>query len=255
MPSSDPPWIAVIPARYGSSRFPGKPLVPIAGVPLVVRVARQVEKVEELDAVYVATDDDRIEATCAEAGIEVRRTSPECPTGTDRVWEAVRELGECRVVNVQGDEPLVEPASIRKVMEAKAEWPDAVANGQAPVESLEEVRRSTVPKMVTSDDGRLLYASRAPVPARHKSEDGFAPPEAYRKQVCIYAFERWQLREYGERGGRTRVEGYEDIEILRFLELGIPVRMVDLPGGTAAVDVPEDVERVEALLRERQGAA
>lgn len=252
MPSTDSalPWVGVIPARYGSSRFPGKPLAPIAGVPMVIRVAGRVSRVPGLDRVLVATDDDRIEETCRDEDVEVVRTRSDCMTGTDRVWEAVRDLGDCRVINVQGDEPLVDPGSIRKVMDAKLEHPDSVINGQAPVEDLAEARRPSVPKMVAAPDGRLLYASRAPVPARHSDDELHAPGDRYRKQVCIYAFDREQLKLFGERSERTPLEELEDIEVLRFLEVGVPVRVVDLPAGTVAVDHPEDVETVERLLDE-----
>lgn len=250
MSSSDLPWVAVIPARYGSSRFPGKPLVRIAGVPLILRVAERVSRVPGLSRVLVATDDDRIESVCRGAGLEVARTSPACMTGTDRVWEAVREFEECRVINVQGDEPLIEPDSVLAVMQRKLDFPGAVINAQAPVETYEEAERRTVPKMVSAADGRLLYASRALVPASNKAADGRAPLEMIRKQVCIYAFDRWQLERFGSAERRLPLEAAEDIEIVRFLEMGIEVRVVDVAAGTCAVDVPEDVDRVEALLGE-----
>jgi 3-deoxy-manno-octulosonate cytidylyltransferase (CMP-KDO synthetase) len=248
MASSEEPWIAVIPARYGSSRFPGKPLVLIKGVPMVVRVAQRVQRVPGLDGVIVATDDDRIQRACEEYGIGVRSTPSNCLTGTDRVWEAVRDLEGALILNVQGDEPLIMPEFVETVMAAKRRWPDAVINGQAPLSSIEDVLSRNVPKMLSTPDGVLLYASRAPVPTRHKSTDGLAELSAYQKQVCIYAFNHSELRRFAEARKRTRLESLEDIEILRFLELGIPVRVVDLPGGTLAVDVPEDVQRIEQAL-------
>ncbi len=243
--------LAVIPARYRSSRFPGKPLVPLLGVPMIVRVARLTAEAFGVEHTVVATDDDRIAATVREAGFRVVLTSPDHPTGTDRLAEVADACPADLYVNVQGDEPLLDPAHLRTVVAHKARWPGEVLNAMCPLGPDEDPRDVNIPKVVTDGAGRLLYMSRAPIPG---SKSDAHPPSAFYKQVCIYAFEREHLRRFRAHGGKSALEAREDIEILRFFELGIPVRMVEIPGGSLAVDRPEDVEAVERRLRERADA-
>jgi len=236
----------VIPARFESSRFPGKPLASIAGTSLVRRVwDRCILAVDPVD-VHVATDDRRIADHCRAFGANVVMTSEACLTGTDRVAEAARSLRGDVIVNVQGDEPLIDPADVREVVRAFLESPDSVACGMCAIDSIEDYESRTVPKVVTRPDGGLLYMSRAPIPA---SKQGGLPP--CRRQVCIYAFSRAHLESFAGVGRKTPLEEIEDIEILRFLETGTGVRMVEVGRGSVAVDVPADVKRVEAILARR----
>jgi len=244
--TTSPRIALVIPARHRSSRFPGKPLATIAGKSLVRRVwERCIGAVDAAD-VHVATDDSRIAEHCRSFGANVLMTSESCLTGTDRVAEAAHALDADVIVNVQGDEPLVEPADVRAVVESFLERPGAVACGMCPIDSVEDYESRTVPKVVARPDGLLLYMSRAPIPAT--KERSFPTS---RRQVCIYAFSRAHLDAYASVGRKTPLEEIEDIEILRFLETGVEVRMVELPGGSVAVDVPSDVARVEAILASR----
>jgi 3-deoxy-manno-octulosonate cytidylyltransferase (CMP-KDO synthetase) len=236
--------VAVIPARFASSRFPGKPLARILGVPLIVRVHRRVADAIPSDQVVVATDDDRIRKVCESEGISVVMTPSDSVTGTDRVHEAVRGLDADIIVNVQGDEPMVDASAIREVIRAKRERPDLVVNAMCRITDEADILSPNVPKVVARADGRLVYMSRASIPfvkrAGHVAE--------HFRQVCIYAFDRRQLAAFAAAGGQSLMEAPEDIEILRFLDLDIGVHMVRVGGSSIAVDVPEDIGRVEAAL-------
>ena len=236
--------LAVIPARYGSSRFPGKPLAAIRGVPLVVRVFQRVRSVLPPEQIAVATDDDRIRKVCEEAGIRVLMTSSACLTGTDRVWEAAGQVEAEIIVNVQGDEPLIKGDDILAVVRCKRNNPGHVVNAMCRITDRPDIESPNVPKVVLNERDELVYMSRAPIPfVKAEGVTG-----VYRRQVCIYGFNRRELRAFAEFGRKSKLEEPEDIEILRFLDLGIPVRMVEVSGASVAVDVPEDVARVERLL-------
>ncbi|MEJ5255867.1 MAG: 3-deoxy-manno-octulosonate cytidylyltransferase [Acidimicrobiales bacterium] len=242
--------VIVIPARYESTRFPGKPLALLDGRTLIERTWRQCTRALGPDDVYVATDDDRIASHCRQFGARVVLTPSSCPTGTDRVHAASREIDADVFVNVQGDEPLIDPADIHAVIDAAGAHPDEVVNAMCPIEDEATFRSPNVPKVVSAPDGRLLYMSRAAVP----TDKALSFRSAWR-QVCVYAFPPAALERFAAHGGKTPIEQIEDIEILRFLELGIPVRMVPVSSASLAVDVPDDIGRVEAELRRRSRAA
>lgn len=231
----------VIPARYKSSRFPGKPLVKIAGVPMVVRVAAIGAKAFGAACTYVATDDVDIARAVEAAGYQYVMTDHDCATGTDRLVEAAEHIEADIIIDLQGDEPLVNPLDLREIAEYKACYPNHVINAMAAA-TPEEMASRKVVKVVVDEEDVLLYASRAPVPA---GKDGVQPGL---KQVCIGAFDRRQLQWY--RGAKSRLEQLEDVEVLRFVEGGIPVKMM-MATSTHSVDVPEDVPIVEALLAAR----
>jgi len=236
--------LAVIPARYGSSRFPGKPLATIRGVPLVVRVFQQVVSVIPSRQVAVTTDDARIRKVCEEAGIRVLMTSSSCLTGTDRVWEATSQVEADIIVNVQGDEPLIKGEDILAVIRCKRNNPTHVVNAMCRIRDRFDIESPNVPKVVLNQRDELVYMSRAPIPFL-KAGGG---ADVHWRQVCIYGFNRSELQAFAEFGCKSRLEEPEDIEILRFLDIGIPVRMVEVSRASVAVDVPEDVTRVERLL-------
>ena len=240
----------VIPSRYKSTRFPGKPLVDILGKPMVVRVADLSAIAAGKDNVYVATDDKRIGDEVESHGYNVIYTSEECLTGTDRVAEAALSLEAEIIVNVQGDEALLDSNDILKVVECKVDNKDAVVTCMAKLTSFENPDNLKTCKVVTNLNDELMYVSRNAIPS---SKSGIVSG-AY-KQVCVYAFNKEQLKLYHDRGktiGKTPAESSEDIEIIRFLELGVKVKMVEVDGGTLAVDFPEDVKLVEKILRKQQ---
>lgn len=236
--------ILVIPARYESGRFPGKPLVELCGVPMIVRTYRQCIKVMHPEHVYVATDDVRIGDVCASAGIRVVMTSPDCLTGTDRVAEVARQIEADTYINVQGDEPVFNPADLAELIAVAAAHPADVINGFCPIAEEGMFRRSSTPKVVMRPDGRLLYMSRAPIPTNKRH--GLV--KAWR-QVCAYAFPRNALEAFSGCAAKSELEAIEDIEILRFLELGWDVRMVRMSDVSVAVDNPEDIEHAEQTIR------
>ena len=233
----------IIPARYESTRLPGKPLVDIAGTPMIIRTWQQSAKAASPENIYVATDDERVESVCKAHGVQVIMTSVDCLTGTDRVAECASVLDSDVFINVQGDEPIFNPDDIRNLIHAAEKSPDSIINGFAPITTEEEYRSPHVPKVVVSESGNLLYMSRAPIPGnkKHKFISGW-------RQICAYSFPRAALQAFANFQGRTQLEEMEDIEILRFLELGFSVQMIEMSDGSIPVDNPEDVAKVESLL-------
>lgn len=242
--------IVVIPARFKSSRFPGKPLVEINGKPMIQWVAELSARAVGVENVYVATDDSNIEAAVLNMGYQAVMTSDNCLTGTDRLSEVAKKIEADIYINVQGDEPLVDPGDILKVIEAKKTHQNDVINGYAVIGKNEDPKSVNIPKVIFTEDKRLVYMSRQALPG---FKEGKNAPLHYYKQVCIYAFNRQELLAYGEFGRKSTLEQSEDIEIIRFMEWAQPVRMVETKPGSLAVDVPADVEKVEVALRELWG--
>jgi len=237
--------VIIIPARYKSSRFPGKPLVAINGKSMIERVWQRCCMAIDQSFVFVATDDLRIAEHCQEKGIQVIMTPDSCLTGTDRLFEASKHIDAVTYINVQGDEPLLDPQDITDVITQAKLKPDDIVNGMCEIELETDFRSPNVPKVVVRPDGRLLYMSRAAIPTSKK----FEFKSAY-KQVCIYAFPKKSLEDFTAVKEKTPLEKIEDIEILRFLELGYEVSMLKVSSASIAVDVPEDVARVERALNE-----
>lgn len=229
----------VIPARYRSTRFPGKPLVDICGKPMVQHVWEKCVTAVGSKLVYVATDDDRIAKAVEDFGGQYIMTSAECLTGTDRLAEANVSLKLDFMINVQGDEPMVEPSDIIKVRNAYIENPAYIVNAYAKISEREDPYSTTLPKVVVSKSGNLLYMSRAAIPMNKNGEG-----ENNFKQVCIYAFSKNHLDFFSANPNKTTLESIEDIEILRFLENDMPVKMVEVDNVGMAVDTPADLERV-----------
>ena len=238
--------VVVIPARYKSSRFPGKPLVKLLGKPMIQWVAELSARAVGVENVYIATDDSQIERTVLEMGYQVVMTSVQCLTGTDRLVEVAEKIEADIYINVQGDEPLVDPDDILKVIEAKKSHPNAVINGYAVISKEEDPQSVNIPKVIFTEEKRLVYMSRQALPGFKENNNA---PSQYYKQVCIYGFNREELLAYGAFGRKSILEHSEDIEIVRFLEWGQLIRMVKTMPGSLAVDVPEDVVKVEAALK------
>lgn len=234
----------LIPARFESSRFPGKPLVDILGTPMIVRVCAIAEQAVGAGNVFVATDSQKIAEVVKEAGFSPIMTGL-ATTGTDRVAEAAQQIDADIIINVQGDEPLLNPQDIIDVIAQKKKCMHEVINGMCELVAGDNPDSINIPKVVAAEGGRLLYMSREPIPGWKtftKKAD-----RVYWKQVCIYAFTKDELEIYAAHS-RGAIEKSEDIEILRFLEIGYPVKMVKTRGNTIAVDVPEDVAKVEGVL-------
>lgn len=243
--------VIVIPARYASNRYPGKPLIKLLAKPMILWVAELSAKAVSAANVYVATEDQRIADVVAEAGFNAVMTSKDALTGTDRLAECAEQVPADIYINVQGDEPLVDPADISRVLKAKRQHMDQIINGYAWVSDIEDPTSVNLPKVITTENDQLVYMSRAALPGY---KDPSNAPKRYKKQVCIYAFTVQELKAFRKFGRKSELEWSEDIEILRFLELGIPIKMIETKPGSLAVDVPEDVARVEAALAAAQGA-
>lgn len=242
--------IGVIPARYKSSRFPGKPLADICGRPMIWWVYQQCKKVEDFEEVYVATDDMQIYEACKEYGIEVIMTSDTHKTGTDRIGEVARKVNADLIVNIQGDEPLLEPDTIRAAITPFYTNPTLeISNLMTKITDPIEVVNFTVPKVITNKEGIGVYLTRSTAPYPKGSLD-----YAYYKQVCVYGFKPEALQfycDYGMKYGKAKVEAVEDIEILRFIENGYKVQYIEVESDTVAVDTPNDLEKVRAIVEEK----
>lgn len=238
--------IGVIPARFKSSRFEGKPLAEICGKPMIWWVYNQAIKVNELDAVYIATDDDRIQSVCEEYKLNVIMTSSEHKTGTDRIGEVARKLPADLYVNIQGDEPLIEPETIMEAIKPFYENPDLqISNLMTLINDPVDIVNFTVPKVITNSEGIGIYLTRSTAPYPKGSIDF-----NYYKQVCVYGFKPKALQFFCN-SPRGKVESIEDIEILRFIENGYRVQYVEVKSDTVAVDTPNDLEKVRAIMKSR----
>jgi 3-deoxy-manno-octulosonate cytidylyltransferase (CMP-KDO synthetase) len=242
--------LAILPARYGSTRFPGKPLTPIAGRPMIQHVWERTRAARSVDAVLVATDDDRIRKACEGFGAEVAMTREDHPTGTDRLAEVAARLDHDVIVNVQGDEPLIEGFVIDAAVEALVGDADAAMSTivhRAEDAAYDDPNRV---KVVVDAKGSALYFSRAPIPYRRK--DTGIPPLQH---VGLYVYRRDFLLEIVTLP-RSPAERTEELEQLRALENGYRIRAAEIEGWSSVpVDVPEDVAIVEAALARTAGSA
>jgi len=240
----------VIPARFASTRFPGKPLALLAGTPLVLHVHR-LALLSGAQEVVVATDDARIRDACARAGADVEMTDASHPSGTDRIAEVAARRGwapDSIVVNVQGDEPLLPPALIAQAAGLlESDRGAAIATLATPIATVEEFRDPNVVKVVAGRDGRALYFSRAPIPW---DRDGVAPrPGRARRHLGIYAYRVEALRELAQ-APPSPLEQVERLEQLRALQMGLVIAVADAceaPG--PGIDTPEDLARAERLMQ------
>lgn len=235
----------IIPARKKSTRFPNKPLAQILGKSMIERVWSQCIKALPRENVYVATDSKDINFFCSSLGINTIMTSEKCQTGTDRVNEAAKKLKQNIIINVQGDEPLISPKDIKKVIRYAIKNPNEILNAMCPIDNEEDYRSLSVPKVIFSKSNHLLYMSRASIP--HNKLGTFK--KAWR-QVCIYSFPKNALNKFSQKK-KTEFELIEDIEILRFLELGFKVKMIKVSQSSIAVDHPEDIKKVEDEITKR----
>jgi 3-deoxy-manno-octulosonate cytidylyltransferase (CMP-KDO synthetase) len=244
--------LAVIPARYSSSRFPGKPLTPIGGRPMIQHVVERVRSAERVSRVLVATDDARIQKAVKDFGGDAVMTRSDHRSGTDRVAEVAAHAAAAIYVNVQGDEPLVDPGTIDALISAMVdEGSVQIATPCSAITTPGDIMDPNVVKVVRDFDGNALYFSRAPIPwVRDRGEVVAAQ---HWKHLGLYAYRRDALLDFptlppGE------LERLEQLEQLRWLENDYRLRVVETEYDAVSVDVPSDVERVEKLLRESKAS-
>lgn len=243
--------LAVIPARYASSRFPGKPLARLAGKPVVQHVYERARAAGRVSRVVVATDDQRVLSAVREFGGEGCMTRSDHRSGTERIAEVAAQIAADLYVNVQGDEPLIEPAAIDAAVAALAEEEAAqVATLAVRLRRPQEIVDPNVVKVVVNFDGNALYFSRAPIPwVRDAGGEVVATAPRHLKHIGLYVFRRATLLEFAALPP-GELERLEKLEQLRLLENGIPIRVVETPYDSIGVDTPEDLARAEALLRQ-----
>ena len=245
-------FIAVIPARYASTRFPGKPLAILGGKTVIERVYEQVSK--GIDEVYVATDDERIRQTVEGFGGKAVMTSPDHKSGTDRIEEAVEIIGTDAdvVVNVQGDEPFIHESQIRTVCECFNDEATQIATlgkpfGRTPSD-IDAIENPNSPKIAVSKNGYALYFSRSVIPfCRGKQRESWPESFPYLKHIGLYAYRREVLHEVtllpqGE------LEKAESLEQLRWLENGYKIKVGTTDIETVGIDTPEDLAKAETIL-------
>lgn len=236
----------IIPARYGSTRLPGKPLVDLAGKPMVQHVYERASKAQHVDRVLVATDDQRVVDVVKHFGGEAVMTPAELPSGTDRAAYVAHKLDSASIiVNVQGDEPLLDPAMVDQALQPLLDDSTIrVGTLATRSDSAEEFLNPNVVKVVLDEQGYALYFSRAPIPFHrdNKTFDGFY------KHIGLYVYRKEVLLQCTTLP-ETDLERYEKLEQLRLLQHGFKIRVAVTEGDTIPVDTPEDVERVKARLK------
>lgn len=242
--------IGVIPARYESSRFPGKPLADICGKPMLWWIYRQCKKVREMAEVYVAADDKRIYDVCRRLGMDVIMTSKEHKTGTDRVGEVAEKLEADLYVSIQENEPMLKPETIQAAIlpflsDDKLQITSLMAEIKNPVDAV----NFTVPKVITNKENVGIYLTRGAAPYPKGSIN-----YQYYRQICVCGIRPEALHfyyEYGMKYGKSKIEEIEDIEILRFIENGYKVQFIETDSEAMAVDTYKDLEKVRTLFESR----
>jgi 3-deoxy-manno-octulosonate cytidylyltransferase (CMP-KDO synthetase) len=243
--------LGVVPARYASTRYPGKPLVAIAGKPMIQHVWERARAARRLGAVVVATDDDRIRRVVEGFGGEVMMTSPDHASGTDRLAEVARARAASIYVNIQGDEPLLEPADLDTLVAGMESDPGlGMGTLAVPIEDPREAQDPNVVKAVCDATGRALYFSRAPIPYPRNPPAPAAGARGrggYQRHIGLYAYRRDVLLAFAG-WPPTALEQTEGLEQLRAMEHGVIIRVFAARGTYLAVDTPEDRIRVESAM-------
>lgn len=234
--------IGVIPARYKSSRFPGKPLADICGKPMIWWVYNQAVKVKDFEAVYVATDDERIETVCKEYGMNVVMTSENCNSGTDRAVEVAEKVDGDLFIVVMGDEPLISPDNIKSMIEGMNQGHYDAGMLCTKFKNGVDLTNTTTIKLAINEKSELIYMSRLPIPYPKASLD-----YDYYKNVGVYAFSRETLMFYKD-NPRGNLEKIEDMEMLRMLENHKLVKVIEVETESMSVDTPKDLERIRNVV-------
>jgi 3-deoxy-manno-octulosonate cytidylyltransferase (CMP-KDO synthetase) len=241
--------LGVIPARMASQRLPGKPLAPLAGKPMVQHVWERVKAAASITRVVIATDDERVCDAAKSFGADAMMTPADCPSGTDRAALVAQANPQAKiVVNIQGDEPLIDPGVIDRCIGALlgAPWA-AVSTPMTPIRDRESFESPHIVKVAHTPEGRALYFSRSPIPSRARSEPAAGEPWGM-KHLGLYTFRREALLDFAT-WPPALLETMEKLEQLRFLAHGCGIAVVETPHDSVGVDTPEDLERVERRLR------
>ena len=245
-------FIGLIPARYASTRFPGKPLALLAGKPVIQHVYEQASKV--LDAVYVATDDERIYNKVEEFGGKAVMTSTEHHSGTDRIEEALQKVGGDFdvVVNIQGDEPFIQKSQIETLCKCFDDKNTQIVTLGKPFESIEAVENPNSPKIVLDNNGYAMYFSRSIIPfIRGIEKSEWLKKHTFLKHLGVYAYRSNVLNEITKLP-QSELELAESLEQLRWLQNGYKIKVGLTNAETVGIDTPDDLKRAEEFIRNRQ---
>ena len=237
-------YAIIIPARMSSSRFYGKPLAKILGKELISWVYERCADATRKNKVYIATDSNEIKNFCISKKYNCILTS-KAITGTDRIYLASKKIKASYYINVQGDEPLIKKRDIQKIIKYGLNKKH-VTNGYCKIKSFNLVKSRSIPKVVFNSEKELIYISRSPIPSSKKKIQN-----KFFRQVCIYSYPKNLLDKFGKIKKKSTIEAIEDIEIIRFLENGIKVKMMKLSDNPYAVDYPSDIKKVEKFINGR----
>ena len=239
--------LAIIPARYAATRFPGKALAPILGKPMILWVLEGAKQSKRLDEIIVATDSEIIQDTVRHAGFNAEMTRPDHPSGTDRIWEVAQNYDCTHVLNIQGDEPLINGRVIDHLLSILDNKPDfEMATMVKPFERFDDAKDPNRVKVVVDENDRAIYFSRSLIPYPLGLPDN--PDYRYLLHVGIYLYRKDFLKRFIEHG-RSTLEKIERLEQLRALAMGSEIHIVLTDQTLAGVDSPEDISRVETLLK------
>ena len=237
-------FILVIPARLKSTRLENKPLLDICGKSMIERTFRRAEKIVDTNKIFIATDSKEIERECVNFSNNVYLTSKECLTGTDRIVELINEIDSKTYINMQGDEPIMPVKNIDLIVKASIKYPNLIINGYSKIYDAVDFQNLSIPKVVFSSKENLLYMSRSPIPGNKNGS--FC--NAY-KQICLYSYPKKILQKVkNDFKQKSFLEDIEDIEILRFLENDLKIKMIKMSKNTVAVDTPQDLKRVREII-------
>jgi len=230
----------IIPARYCATRFPGKPLAKIAGKSMIQIVYEQAQKAKHLEQVIIATDDERIFSASRAFGADVRMTSPDHRSGTERVAEVAEGLKSPIIINIQGDEPLLQDRMIDDLVQALQDSSTVMATLASKVTDLDLIHDKDIVKVVVDKNGDALYFSRSPLP--------FRPTDHFQQHIGIYGYQKEFLLKFHALPV-SRLEAIEGLEQLRVLENGYKIKIVSTPFPALSVDNPQDIMVVEKFIR------
>ena len=239
--------LIVIPARFKSSRFPGKPLAKIKNKEMIIWVAQICKNIIGNSNIIIATDHLRIKKVVNNYGFKAIMTSKNCSTGTDRVAEVSKKIKADIYINVQGDEPTIKAKDIKKIISAKIKFPNHVICGYTNLSQNEKPTDTNIPKVLINSNKDLIYMSRLPLPGKKNSKKN--TKIKYFKQVCIYAFNKDELKKFKNFKKKSVIEIAEDIEILRFFEINKKIKMIKTTNNSIAVDQKKDIKKVEKYLK------
>lgn len=243
---------AIIPARYASLRLPGKPLIELAGKPMILHVCDAVSRSGKVEKLLVATDDERIADVVEAHGYQAVLTSPDLPSGTDRIAAAARMLGiTTPILNVQGDEPMLDPRIIDALIEAYEKTGVDCVTPVSRIRCMHTLLDPAAPKVVMRDDNTALYFSRTPIPhVRDYSIDMWLDNGPFFRHIGLYLYSPEALQRFVE-APSSELEQMEQLEQLRMLGLGMTIGCVEVEYDGEAVDLPRDVKKVDELLRKK----